>query len=97
MATAILIRFDPMKNPPKTANDWLAVLMAEAGSVAAPEEVPHGWMTQKMIAEAQGVPMTTAFSRIERLISAKLMQRKKFRIRCGKLTTAVWHYYKSEK
>jgi hypothetical protein len=40
--------------------------------------------------------MTTAFSRITRLMAAGLLQRKKFRIQCGKLITEVWHYYKAE-
>jgi hypothetical protein len=82
--------------PEKSANDWLTEIMGQVGRSGKVDEVPAGWMTQAQIAKAQEVPMTTAFSRITRLMAAGLLQRKKFRIQCGKLITEVWHYYKAE-
>jgi hypothetical protein len=70
--------------------------MVQVGRSGKVDEVPEGWMTQVEIAENQGIPMSTAFSRIMSRMNAGLMQRKKFRVRCGKLTTEVWHYYKAE-
>jgi hypothetical protein len=83
--------------PVKTGNDWLSEIMLEVGIKKTVDEVPPGWMTQKQIAAAQGVPMSTAFARMTRLMDAGLLQRKRFRVQCGRLTAEVWFYFKSEK
>jgi hypothetical protein len=80
----------------KTPNDWLADIMGQVGNSGKVDEVPEGWMTQNEIAVSQGIPMSTAFSRIMSRINAGLMQRRKFRVKCGSITTEVWHYYKAE-
>lgn len=80
----------------KTPNDWLNDIMGQVGKSANVDEVPEGWMCQAEIAADQGIPMSTAFSRISSRINAGLMQRKKFRVQCGRLTTDVWYYFKSE-
>jgi hypothetical protein len=82
--------------PQKSANDWLADIMGQVGNSGKVDEVPEGWMTQNEIAASQGIPMSTAFSRIMSRINAGLMQRRKFRVVCGRITTEVWHYYKAE-
>ena len=82
-------------NKKKTANDWLKDVLEDI-CISTCEEVPAGWLTHREMKEIAGVASSTMNHRIEKLLTNKKIQRKKFRISTGRSVSAVWHYYKSE-
>lgn len=58
------------------------------------DQIPEGWMTLPQMAAVADLAMTTMGSRVNRMLHAGLIQRKKFRIDTGRHITEVWHYYK---
>ena len=82
-------------NKKKTANDWINEAMADCG-IAVSDQVPEGWVTLQEMADHYRVASSTMNHRIEKLLTNKKIQRKKFRISTGRSVSAVWHYYKSE-
>ena len=83
-----------MKNN-KSANNWLAELMAQAGPSGKVDEVPEGWLTLIEMAQQTGVAITTMNNRVQKLLLNNKLQKKRFRIKTGRQVNEVWHYTKA--
>jgi hypothetical protein len=81
--------------PEKSANDWLAEIMAASGPSGRVDQPPEGWMTIKEMCAIAETPETTMKSRIAKLVRQGKLQGKKYRTHCGRHIAEVWHYYKS--
>jgi hypothetical protein len=80
------------KKPEKSANDWLAEIMAETtGAISEP--VPEGWLSIEQMCELSGVCRQTMQHRVEKLVRGGALQRKRFRIQLTSRVSAVWHYH----
>ena len=82
--------------PPKSANDWLADIMDACGPSGRVDQVPEGWLSVAQMSEITQTPGSTVNHRMIRLLRAKKVQRKKFRVTTGSMTLGVWHYYKAD-
>ena len=71
----------------KSPNDWLAEMMSLGGA----DEVPPGWLTIAQMCKMQGSPTNTMKCRVDKLLHAGKLQRKKFRIDTGAGVYSVWH------
>jgi hypothetical protein len=82
------------KKPPaeKTANAWLSVLMKTMGTSGGVDKVPEGWMHVRELAVLAKLPTSTMQHRLEKAMDANKLQKKQFRIRCGRNISPVWHY-----
>jgi hypothetical protein len=78
--------------PEKSANEWLSVVMGSLGSSGEEDVVPEGWLHVPQMAELMKLPVSTMTHRIKRLMAEGKLQKKSFRIRCGRHTTEVAHY-----
>ncbi len=82
----------PEKPPEKTANEWLSVVMGSMRSTGTEDVVPEGWLHVRQMAELMKLPVSTMTHRINRLIAEGKLEKKSFRIRCGRYITEVAHY-----
>ena len=82
-----------LKAPEKSANDWLADIMAERILSSAPDVVPEGWMTLKQMGKATGLSEAAMRVRVSRLIDSGRLQKKQFKVFTGHQITLAWHYY----
>lgn len=83
-----------MKKPPaKTANDWLAEILAERIMTRAPDAVPEGWLTLKEMCRHSGISEAAMRVRASRLIDQGKLQKKQFRIWTGHQLATTWHYH----
>jgi len=76
--------------PVKTANSWLAVLMA--AKVRPPDVVPKGFKTIEQIAEETGGSITATRKSVKAAVKAGAIECQKFNVQSSQKTYPVIHY-----
>lgn len=84
-------RFRFMKR--KSANDWLADIMAEKVFPGMPDTVPEGWLTLKEMCRQSGISESAMRVRTSRLLDSGKLQKKRFRIWTGHQLMQTWHFF----
>lgn len=84
-----------MKKKPavkKTANDWLGVMMKTMATSSGIDQVPEGWLHVREMASLTKLPVSTMQHRLEKALAENKIQKKQFRVQCGKNVSPVWFY-----
>jgi hypothetical protein len=66
--------------------------MKTMGTSSGIDQVPKGWLHLREMASLTKLPVSTMQHRLEKALAENKIQKKQFRVQCGRNVSPVWYY-----